>query len=79
MTENDEIKTTDGGILNSKFAKVLLTVLSVFLVFAGPTYVVYGLAIALKVDLAASFITGFALFIVGMVMIRYLLQKKIIS
>ncbi len=79
MTEKDDIKTTDSGMLSSKFARVLLTIVSVFLVFAGPTYVVYGLFVALKVSLDVSLVTGFILFIVGMVMMRYLVRKKIIS
>jgi hypothetical protein len=79
MTENKEIKTMDNSFMNSKFGKVLLTIVSVFLVFAGPTYVVYGLAVLIKVDLAASFAVGIVLFIVGLIMMRYLVQKKIIS
>jgi tetrahydromethanopterin S-methyltransferase subunit E len=79
MTQNKEIKTMDNSFMNSKFGKVLLTIVSVFLVFAGPTYVVYGLAVLIKVDLAASFAVGIVLFIVGLIMMRYLVQKKIIS
>ncbi len=79
MTKNEEIKTMDSGFMSSKFGKVFLTIISVFLVFAGPTYIVYGLAIVVKVDLAASFAVGFVLFIVGLVMMRYLVQKKIVS
>ncbi len=79
MTENEEIKTVDNSFVNSKFGKVLLTIVSVFLVFAGPTYIIYGLAVMVKVNLAASFAVGFVLFIVGLVMMRYLVQKKIIT
>jgi tetrahydromethanopterin S-methyltransferase subunit E len=79
MTKNEEIKTMDNSFMNSKFGKVLLTIVSVFLVFAGPTYVVYGLAVLIKVDLAASFAVGIVLFVIGLIMIRYLVQKKIIS
>jgi hypothetical protein len=79
MTENEEIKAMDNSFMSSKFGKVFLTIVSVFLVFAGPTYIVYGLSIVLKVDFAASFAIGFALFIIGLVMMRYLVQKKIIS
>ena len=79
MTKNEEIKTMDNSFMSSKFGKVFLTIVSVFLVFAGPTYVVYGLAVIVKVDFAASIVTGLVLFIVGLVMMRYLVQKKIIS
>ncbi len=78
MTQNEEIKTMDSGFLSSKFGKVLLTIVSVLLVFAGPTYVIYVLTEIIKVDLAASFVVGFALFVVGLVLMRYLVQKKVI-
>jgi tetrahydromethanopterin S-methyltransferase subunit E len=79
MTQNDQIKTMDNSFLSSKFGKVLMTIVAVFLVFAGPTYVVYGLAVVIKLDLAAALGVGFVLFIIGLVMMRYLVQKKIIS
>jgi hypothetical protein len=79
MTENEEIKTMDNSFIASKFGKVLLTIVSVVLIFAGPTYVVYGLAVIIKIDLAASFVVGFVLLIVGVVLMRYLVQKKIVT
>jgi hypothetical protein len=79
MTENKEIKTAHKTFIDSKFGKVLLTIVSVLLVFAGPTYVIYGLSVIVKVDIAASFVVGFILLIFGLVMMRYLVQKKIIS
>jgi hypothetical protein len=79
MTKNDENQTVDSSLISSKFRKVLLTIVSVFLIFAGPTYGIYALAIVLKVNMAASFLTGFILFTIGIVLMRYLVQKKIIS
>jgi len=79
MTRTDEIKTMDNSFMTSKFGKLLMTIIAVFLVFAGPTYVVYGLAVLVKLDLAASFGVGFVLFIIGLFLTRFLLQKKIIS
>jgi hypothetical protein len=78
MTENEQIKTVDNTFMSSKFGKVVMTILAVFLVFAGPTYVVYGLAEIIKLNLAASFLFGFALFIVGLVLMRYLVKNKVI-
>jgi hypothetical protein len=78
MAQTQETQTVN-SFVESKFGKVLLTLLSVILIFAGPTYVIYGLATVIKVDLAASFVVGFALFIVGLIMMRYLVKKKIIS
>lgn len=79
MTEIEENRTINSGFVNSKFGKVVLTIVSVLLVFAGPTYVVYGLAEVIKLDLTASFVVGIILFIIGLFMMRYLVQKKIIT
>lgn len=75
MSENEE----KIGFINSKFGKTLLTIISVFLIFAGPTYIIYGLAVVLNINLVASFAVGLVLFIIGLVMMRFLVQKKIIS
>ena len=79
MTENEENITAASGLLSSKFWRILLVIISVFLLFAGPTYVVYGLGVLLKVNLAASFGTGFALFAVGFVLMWYLVRNKVIQ
>jgi hypothetical protein len=79
MTQPEETQTVDNSFVSSKFGKLLLTILSVLLIFAGPTYIVYGLAVVINVDLAASFAAGFVLFIIGLVMMRYLVQKKVIT
>jgi hypothetical protein len=78
MKQND-VKSVDGSFISTKFGKVLFTIVAVFLTFAGPTYFVYGLNVILKVDWVASVIVGLVLFIVGLVMMRYLVQKKIIA
>jgi hypothetical protein len=79
MTENKKYQTSDSGFMSTKFGKVLMTIVAVFLIFAGPTYVIYGLAIIIKVDLAASLAVGFVLFVIGLFLMRYLIQKKIIT
>lgn len=75
MTENEENKS----FISSKFGKIFLTIIAAFLIFAGPTYIIYGLAIVLNVNLAASFAIGLVLFIVGLIMMRLLVQKKVIT
>ncbi len=80
MTDNEEIQTLKNtSFMESKFGKVIMTIIAVFLVFAGPTYVIYGLSVLAKVDLAASAVVGLVLFIIGLFIMRYLVQKKIIS
>ena len=76
---DEEIDVVEGSFMTSRFGKVFLTLIAVFLTFAGPTYVVYGLNVVVKVDLAASLVTGFVLFVVGLFMMRYLVKLKIIS
>jgi len=80
MTEEKQ----KGGIsakfnLTSRFRKTFLIVLAAFLTFAGPTYVVYVLLDVLEIDYAVSMVSGFALFIAGLVLIWYLIKNKIIS
>ena len=66
--------------LSSKFWKTFFIVLAVFLTFAGPTYIVYAVFLKiLKMDYAVSMVSGFALFIVGVVLIWYLIKNKVIS
>jgi len=79
MTENEEMNATNSSFFTTSFGKAFLTIVAVFLTFAGPTYVVYGLNVVVKVDLAASLVTGFILFLIGVYMIRYLVKLKIIS
>jgi hypothetical protein len=77
MTENNE-NVQVGGI-DSKFMKVVLTIIAVFLIFVGPTYIPYLLSDILKVDYIASIAVGAVLFIVGLVMLVYLIRKKVIE
>ncbi len=77
MTENSEDVQVSG--IDSKFMKVALTIVSVFLIFIGPTYIVYLLSDILKLEYIASNVVGAALFIVGLVMLVYLIRKKVIE
>jgi uncharacterized membrane protein len=76
------IKNTEevevGGI-ESKFTRITLTIISVFLIFVGPTYVPYLLSDVIKLDYFASIGIGALLFIVGLVMLFYLIRKKAIT
>ncbi|MEM3442781.1 MAG: hypothetical protein QXM86_02840 [Candidatus Bathyarchaeia archaeon] len=64
---------------NSKMRKTLLVLLAVLLTFAGPTYVVYVLLEVLEVGYAASMLSGLVLLAAGLILIWYLIRKKIIS
>jgi hypothetical protein len=64
---------------SSRLWKTFLVVLAVFLTFAGPTYIVYALLTILKLNFAIAMISGFALFIAGLVLMWYLIKNKVIS
>ena len=65
--------------LNSKFLRILLLILMVFLIFAGPTYVSYLLFDILNLSYLVSIITGFFLFVAGLLLMWFLIRKKIIN
>jgi hypothetical protein len=78
MVENDENNNV-GFDIDSKFLRILLIIATVFLIFAGPTYVPYALSNILNLSSAASIATGFALFIAGLFLMLFLIRKKMIS
>ncbi len=77
MTQNNE--TIEASGIESKFGKVTLTIVTVLLIFAGPTYVPYLLSDVLHADYFAAIGIGLVLFIVGLVMMIYLIRKKILT
>ena len=77
MTENNENMPV--GSLDSKFMKVAMTIVSVFLIFVGSTYVPYLMSDVLKIDYGASVLAGAVLFIVGLVLFIFLVRKKVIE
>ena len=79
MAENDENDTVGRFDVSSKFMRVLLIIVTVFLIFAGPTYFSYLLSNILNVNYVASVASGFALFIAGLVLMWFLIRKKIIT
>ncbi len=79
MVENDESNDVGKFDVSSKFWRVLLVIVAVFLIFAGPTYISYLLFDILNVNYFASIVAGFALFIVGLFLMWFLIRKKIIT
>ena len=75
MSEDESAGMFD---LNSKFMRTALVIVAVLLIFAGPTYVSYLLFDVLKVNYVASIVSGFALFIAGLLLMWFLIRKKII-
>jgi len=79
MVENDESNDVGKFDVSSKFWRVLLVIAAVFLIFAGPTYISYLLFNIFNVNYVASIVSGFALFIVGLFLMWFLIRKKIIT
>jgi len=80
MTQAKEKNEAPGKTnLDSKFLRTLLVVFAAVLTFMGPTYMVYVLNGILGIDYALSIASGFALFIIGLVLIWYLVKRKILT
>jgi FtsH-binding integral membrane protein len=63
--------------INSKFMRTTLLIVSVLLIFAGPTYVPYALT-SLNINYWASILVGLVLLIVGLVLLWFLIRKKVV-
>jgi uncharacterized membrane protein HdeD (DUF308 family) len=81
MSEKQQTKNRRSAKLdlNSKTWRTFLVVLAVLLTFAGPTYVVYVLLEVLEIGYTASMLSGLILLVAGLILIWYLIKKKIIS
>jgi hypothetical protein len=75
MTEDESSGMFD---VNSRFMKTTLVIVAVLLIFAGPTYVPYVLSNILSLNYVASVLVGLALLIVGLVLLWFLVRKKVI-
>ena len=76
MTENEENVNT--GAIYSKFWRSTLVIVSMLLIFAGPTYVPYAMT-ELKINYFVSISVGFVLFMIGILFMLFLARKKIIA
>jgi hypothetical protein len=77
--EKPESKKPNRIDLRSKSWKTVLVVLAALLTFAGPTYMVYVFINVLDINYAISMISGFVLFIIGLVLIRYLMKNHVLT
>jgi hypothetical protein len=76
LTETDENMNVD--VTYSKFTRVSFVVISMLLIFVGPTYVPYAMG-QLNVDGFVSAGVGALLFVVGLVFLMFLVKKKVIQ
>jgi len=75
MTESESSGMFD---MNSKFWRATLLIVSVLLIFAGPTYIPYLMVDILGVNYVASVVLGVVLLILGLVLLWFLVRKKVI-
>ena len=76
MTETDENMNVD--VTYSKFTRVAFVVISMLLIFVGPTYVPYAMG-QLNIDGYVTAGVGALLFIVGLAFMMFLVKKKVIQ
>ena len=79
MVEKDENNSVGRFDVSSKFMRILLVIVTALLIFAGPTYFSYLLFDVLNVSYIASIAAGFALFIAGLLLMLFLIRKKVIT
>ena len=79
MAKEEQKSGSGTSNLSSKFLRTFLIVLTVLLIFVGPTYVVYVFLNVLDLSYLVSMGFGFGLFIVGVVLLLYLIKKGVIS
>jgi hypothetical protein len=79
MAGNSENDSNGLVGINSKFMKILLVLTTVFLIFAGPTYVSYLLSEVLNLNYLVSVTVGFSLFLLGLFLMYFLVKNKIIN
>lgn len=74
---SEDKQQTKPGTNRSKYVKILLVLIMAFLLFGGP-YAVYAVANVLHRSYRTATIGGFAMAIAGLVLMWYLIKKKII-
>jgi hypothetical protein len=76
MSENRPPTKTENA--SSKYVKVILVIAMAFLLFGGP-YAAYILINILNVSYVVSTLGAFAMIIAGLVLMWYLIKKKVIA
>jgi hypothetical protein len=79
MVKMTEEESTGMFNMDSKFWRSALLLVSVLLIFVGPTYVPYLMSDIAHIDYIASVGVGAALLIVGLLLMYYLIRKKVIT
>jgi hypothetical protein len=77
MTEINEtqVKVSE----ESKFTQAMYLIVSVFLIFVGPTYIPYLIGDLAHAGAVAADVVGFLLFLAGIGLLVFVLRKKIVT
>jgi hypothetical protein len=78
MTDKNENKNSGMFDTSSKFWRTFLIIVAALLIFAGPTYLIYLMTKVLNISQFAAMISGLAMLVVGLVLMGFLVRKKII-
>jgi len=79
MTQEPEeaVQQPKTGMLESKFWRTIIVIIAGILVFGG-AYLAYLMINVLNLDYAVGMASGLILFIIGLILIIYLVRKKAI-
>jgi hypothetical protein len=77
MTEINETQVEVSG--ESRITKAMLLIVSVFLIFVGPTYIPYLIGDLAHAGAVAAGVVGLLLFLAGIGMLVVVLRKKIVT
>ena len=77
--KNSENDSTGFFKSDSKIVNVVLVITVAFLIFAGPTYVSFLLSEFLNLDFIVTLAVGLSLFLIGLVLLYFLVKNKIIN
>ncbi|MCW3995426.1 MAG: hypothetical protein NWE98_04665 [Candidatus Bathyarchaeota archaeon] len=77
MSEENENIQVSG--IESKLTRITLIIVTVLLIFVGPTYIPYLMANILGIEYFVSIGVGAILFIIGIIMLIYLIRKKVVT
>jgi len=64
---------------DSKLMRTLLVILAALFTFAGPTFLTYAMITMLKLEYFLSMASGAVIFVVGLVLIWYLMRRQALS
>jgi hypothetical protein len=78
MNASNKVKGVSGSDLSFGW-RIVLILLAALLIFVGPTYVPYLLVDFLKLNYFVSIGLGTVLLVVGLVLVWYLIRKKVIE